>query len=384
MGFAYITPEQLEGFDGYKYSSKDTSPLSNYVMHPFWNATVKLFPRWIAPNLLTLTGFLFLVSQTLLFSHHDPLFLKGGMNDQIESWIWFYGAFAHFMAHTLDGIDGKQARRTGSSGPLGELFDHGLDAWSTSLFVLNIFTAVGPLFSSNDRMIILWLSMFNFMCSHWEKYNTGLLYLPWAYDVSMVFFFVLYIIAGFAGTKFLGAQIIGSMTIISIFKVVFYLGTVFSVLMCVRNVLFVWRKGTCKQKSLYECFRPWASLAIAAVLILSWAYNLTNYDVNGQCPRLVLGFSGIIFANIACRLIVVQMSNTRAEIITPLFVPLLAGIASTSLVLPMVYLARPIWTITFGICLIMHIHYGCGVVHALATYLNIRVFKIIPTSMSSI
>ena len=161
--------------------------------------------------------------------------------------------------------------------------------------------------------------------------------------------------------------------------------------MCVRNVLFVWRKGTCKQKSLYECFRPWgtialkshvsqiyilASLAIAAVLILSWAYNLTNYDVNGQCPRLVLGFSGIIFANIAvrvlniielnlivkCRLIVVQMSNTRAEIITPLFVPLLAGIASTSLVLPMVYLARPIWTITFGICLIMHIHYGCGVV----------------------
>lgn len=56
------------------------------------------------------------------------------------------------------------------------------------------------------------------------------------------------------------------------------------------------------------------------------------------------------------------MSNTRAEIITPLFVPLLAGIASTSLVLPMVYLARPIWTITFGICLVMHIHYGCGVV----------------------
>ena len=44
-----------------------------------------------------------------------------------------------------------------------------------------------------------------------------------------------------------------------------------------------------------------ASLAIAAVLILSWAYNLTNYDVNGQCPRLVLGFSGIIFANIAVR-----------------------------------------------------------------------------------
>ena len=51
--------------------------------------------------------------------------------------VWFYSAFAHFMAHTLDGIDGKQARRTGSSSPLGEMFDHGLDSWSTSLFLIN-------------------------------------------------------------------------------------------------------------------------------------------------------------------------------------------------------------------------------------------------------
>lgn len=29
------------------------------------------------------------------------------------------------MYQSLDAIDGKQARRTGSSGPLGELFDHG-------------------------------------------------------------------------------------------------------------------------------------------------------------------------------------------------------------------------------------------------------------------
>jgi phosphatidylglycerophosphate synthase len=32
---------------------------------------------------------------------------------------------------TLDAIDGKQARRTGSSNALGELFDHGCDSMST-------------------------------------------------------------------------------------------------------------------------------------------------------------------------------------------------------------------------------------------------------------
>jgi hypothetical protein len=33
-----------------------------------------------------------------------------------------------FAYQSLDAIDGKQARRTGSSGPLGELFDHGKKA----------------------------------------------------------------------------------------------------------------------------------------------------------------------------------------------------------------------------------------------------------------
>ena len=34
---------------------------------------------------------------------------------------------------TLDAVDGKQARRLNLSGPLGELFDHGMDSISTFL-----------------------------------------------------------------------------------------------------------------------------------------------------------------------------------------------------------------------------------------------------------
>ena len=42
----------------------------------------------------------------------------------------------------MDAIDGKQARRTNSNNPLGELFDHGCDALSTGwqdLFYLFFF-----------------------------------------------------------------------------------------------------------------------------------------------------------------------------------------------------------------------------------------------------
>lgn len=40
--------------------------------------------------------------------------------------VWIYAS--------LDAIDGKQARRTGETGPLGELFDHGCDAVNLSVF----------------------------------------------------------------------------------------------------------------------------------------------------------------------------------------------------------------------------------------------------------
>ena len=56
-------------------------------MHPFWNATVKLFPRWVAPNLLTLLGFLFLVSQTILLWVIDPDYKKGGEINEIPKWV---------------------------------------------------------------------------------------------------------------------------------------------------------------------------------------------------------------------------------------------------------------------------------------------------------
>ena len=40
-----------------------------------------------------------------------------------------------FIYQSLDAIDGKQARRTGTNNPLGEFFDHGCDAVSNLLLI---------------------------------------------------------------------------------------------------------------------------------------------------------------------------------------------------------------------------------------------------------
>lgn len=50
---------------------------------------------------------------------------------QVPGWPLLLAALGLFAYQALDAIDGKQARRTKSSSPLGELFDHGCDSVST-------------------------------------------------------------------------------------------------------------------------------------------------------------------------------------------------------------------------------------------------------------
>lgn len=52
-------------------------------------------------------------------------------------WACALCALGLFIYQSLDAIDGKQARRTNSSSPLGELFDHGCDSISTVFVALS-------------------------------------------------------------------------------------------------------------------------------------------------------------------------------------------------------------------------------------------------------
>ena len=97
-------------------------------MKPFWNYLVYNWtPIWMAPNLMTFAGWLLILSNVLLLWWFDPAF-TGGLPGAIPSWVWIWCGFAQFVGHQLDGCDGTQARRTKTSSPIGELFDHGLDS----------------------------------------------------------------------------------------------------------------------------------------------------------------------------------------------------------------------------------------------------------------
>ncbi len=62
-------------------------------------------PTWLAPNVLTFSGFLFLVLQFALLAYYDADFYASADNfpdhPVVPRWMWLASAICLFMAHTL-------------------------------------------------------------------------------------------------------------------------------------------------------------------------------------------------------------------------------------------------------------------------------------------
>lgn len=110
----YLNKQALIGLRNYKYKSGEYGILDHILVN-WWNfALEKFVPLWMAPNLVTLTGLLALLSGFFLVLSYDLT-----MKIDIPYHYSLYVAFTVFLYETLDAIDGKQARRTGTSSPLG-------------------------------------------------------------------------------------------------------------------------------------------------------------------------------------------------------------------------------------------------------------------------
>jgi ethanolaminephosphotransferase len=81
-------------------------------------------------------------------------------------------ALFNFIYQTLDNIDGKQARRTGSSTPLGMMMDHGCDALGLPFIILG----VAGICLVRDEVTILYTgqagALFGFWISVWAQYHS--------------------------------------------------------------------------------------------------------------------------------------------------------------------------------------------------------------------
>ena len=163
----YITAEGIQQLDRYQYKPGKYTTIDN-LLTPYWNYVVTLVPEWVAPNLITFIGFLIFLSSTVIIFLYDFTF-----KESIPSWCFFYAAASLWIYTTMDAIDGKQARRTRSSSPLGQLFDHGCDAFGVSFILINMGEAAQL---QNLHIFLLYFSTYTaFFFANWKEYNTGVL-----------------------------------------------------------------------------------------------------------------------------------------------------------------------------------------------------------------
>eukprot|EP00559_Dactyliosolen_fragilissimus_P004031 CAMPEP_0184859362 /NCGR_PEP_ID=MMETSP0580-20130426/4371_1 /TAXON_ID=1118495 /ORGANISM="Dactyliosolen fragilissimus" /LENGTH=418 /DNA_ID=CAMNT_0027355961 /DNA_START=64 /DNA_END=1317 /DNA_ORIENTATION=+ len=181
--YIYLNDQAVTALPKFQYNGADNSPIYQYILSPLAAFLVDhATPKSLAPNSITLLGLCCMISSYLIIWYHCPLYREEDDSKIkiVPEWIFLWNGIAMLIYQTLDNMDGKQARRTGSSSPLGLLFDHGCDAINIIFGSVNWIAAMN--LNVMDHTLQIWIivfvSKFAFFVATWEEYHTGKLILP--------------------------------------------------------------------------------------------------------------------------------------------------------------------------------------------------------------
>lgn len=160
----------------YRYKGGDNGYLVRWFYGPAAKKLVEFLPRRLAPNLITVFGFFFSVLPFILLFSICGTSMKNEPGMAIPRWFYIIEAFCYFFYRMLDEMDGKQARRTGNSSPLGLLFDHGMDSFTMGLQAM-VMTKCFQVGDNMQSIIAVLAPCASFHFSTLEEYYTGGLFL---------------------------------------------------------------------------------------------------------------------------------------------------------------------------------------------------------------
>ncbi|XP_076382660.1 choline/ethanolaminephosphotransferase 1 bbc isoform X3 [Megalopta genalis] len=304
-----LSPGQLKRLSEHKYSCT-TNSLLDGLLQPWWDWLVSKVPLWLAPNLITILGLIVNIVTTLILVYYSP-----DARTEAPRWACFLCALGLFIYQSLDAIDGKQARRTGTSTPLGELFDHGCDSISTVFVALSACIAVQLGYYPTWMFFQCFCAMTLFYCAHWQTYVSGSLRFG-KIDVTEAQFTIItiHLISAFFGPKvwmmeipyidgFMFKYLIGVMTVIcalynlySIFSVIFTGG--------------VGKNGsTVAGTSVLSPIIPFSFVVVPAFII----YRKSAEHVYESHPALYILAFGMVAAKVTNRLVVAHMTKNEMQ-----------------------------------------------------------------------
>ncbi|KAK5141498.1 hypothetical protein LTR32_005952 [Rachicladosporium monterosium] len=360
-----LSEHALQHFKTYKYSSVDNSPISYYILRHYWNACVNFLPLWLAPNMVTLLGFFFVLGNVFLLQVMDPE-LQGPK----QAWVCYSYAFGVWAYSTMDNIDGKQARRTRTSSGLGELFDHGIDSLNCAL------TALIPT-----------LPMF---FSTWETYHTHTLYLGYVNGPTegLLIASTIMVLSGIYGPQIwhqpladlLGFEnLLGSISFKDIWGPVllfgFFVGHLPS---CIANVAQARRE---KGLPLTPLFLEWTPMLVFVGSLVAWLGSphsvlLTDNHLCLLC--LILSF---VFGRMTTKTILAHLTRQPYPYWTALLAPLVGGAVFVNgpyIGLPAISARTEhyyLWAY-FALAVVVYFRWALLVIDAICEYLGIQCLTI--------
>ncbi|KAA8497937.1 Choline/ethanolaminephosphotransferase 2 [Porphyridium purpureum] len=164
----YFSEPEIRALCNYKNSGADYSLAYRYILNPCYHRLVHKLPLWLAPNVVTLLGLCAVLSSALLAVYFSP-----DLQTDQPWWVYVLSAVGLSFYQTMDNLDGKQARRTGSSSPLGHLFDHGCDALNVTITGMNVANTLQLGNSLWSFSLVFWMGYFVFYTATLEEFFTS-------------------------------------------------------------------------------------------------------------------------------------------------------------------------------------------------------------------
>ncbi|KAL8052768.1 hypothetical protein ABFX02_05G026600 [Erythranthe guttata] len=382
----YIGAHGVAALHRYKYSGVDHSYLAKYVLQPFWSRCVHFFPLWMPPNMITLMGFMFLVTSALLGYIYSPQ-----LDSPPPRWVHFAHGLLLFLYQTFDAVDGKQARRTSSSSPLGELFDHGCDALACAFESL----AFGSTAMCGKSTFWFWvISAVPFYCATWESYFTNTLILPVINGPTegLMLIYMTHFFTAFVGAEWWAQPFGKSIPFFSwvpflngiiMYKAVMLFMTTFAVIPTVSfNVHNVYKVVKARNGNMLLALAMIYPFVVLLGGVLVWNY-LSPADLMRSYPHLVVVGTGLAFGFLVGRMILAHLCDEPKGLKTNMcmslcYLPLAIANALTARLNDGVPLVDEFWVL-LGYCLytvVLYMHFATSVIHEITSALGIYCFRI--------
>ena len=323
----YIEDQYIDKLINYKYSGGDNSILYRFVINPFCNWFVNYLPKWLAPNVVTISGFFFNLFNFILTTYYTGW--KGGPS--MPSWAIIACVISYTTYIIFDYTDGKQARRLKASSPLGLLVDHGTDACTT--FYVTIVSGSITYLTEMRQYLFFYIPLTAaFFMNTWEEYYMGELVLPEINGVAegTLYADIVYIFSAIYGKELYLTEI----NIFGKYKVrindldtyaIFGMGCFFSL----KSLFGVLNKV--KKDKIYDAIKTSLMYPLFLLTILSVTF-LSNSIIVKNYPKFLILTFGFLFSKMMGILQLSHILGSPYRVYQPVFLIPIFSLLTHSLV----------------------------------------------------